>query len=113
MLLFYSESVVYQLAMVFLSSIMLSVSYPLVDAIYSDIVVRMGRERKHMVGLGVSMISLAYIVGPVLSGWIASQVGERMTFVAVGAATVTVSIVLLITTPRKLLLPQREIKNWS
>lgn len=112
-LLFYSESVYYQLAMVFLSSIMLSVSYPLVDAVYSDVVVRMGRERKHMVGLGVSMISLAYIVGPILSGWIASQVGERMTFVAVGAATVTVSIVLLITTPRKLLLPQREIKNWS
>jgi MFS family permease len=112
-LLFYSESVYYQLAMVFLSSIMLSVSYPLVDAVYSDIVMRMGRERKHMVGLGVSMISLAYIVGPILSGWIASQVGERMTFVAVGAATVTVAIVLLITTPRKLLLPQREIKNWS
>lgn len=54
-LLFYSESVYYLLAMVFLSSIMLSVSYPLVDAVYSDIVVRMGRERKHMVGLGVSI----------------------------------------------------------
>lgn len=112
-LLFYSDSVYYQLAMVLLSSIMLSVSYPLVDAVYSDIVVRMGRERKHMVGLGVSMISLAYIVGPILAGWIASQVGERTTFVAVGAATVTVSIVLLITTPRKLMLPQKEIKNWS
>lgn len=113
MLLFFRDSVSYQLAMVFVSSIMLSVSYPLVDAVYSDIISRMGRERKHLVGLSSSMASLAYILGPILAGLISSQVGERMTFVYVGGATAAVAIVLLINTPRKLLLPQSEIGSWE
>ena len=112
-LLYFRDSIFYELGIVFLSSIMLSVSYPLVDAVYSDIVARMGRERKHLVGLGSSMASLSYILGPILAGFISSRVGERMTFVSMGLATVVVAIVLLITTPRKLLLPQVEIKNWN
>lgn len=112
-LLFFKDSVFYELAMVFLSSVMLSVTYPLVDAVYSDIVARMGRERKHVIGLSSSMVSLAYIVGPVLAGWIASQVGERMTFVTMGIAMAVVSTFLLFTTPKKLLLPQQEIKSWE
>lgn len=112
-LLFIQDSIVYKLAIVFVSSIFFSVSYPLIDAVYSDIVSRMGRERKHLIGLSASMISLSYIVGPVLAGWIASQVGESMTFVVMGVAMAAVSIMLLILTPRKLRLPQVEIASWE
>ncbi len=91
----------------------LSVSYPLTDAVYSDIVARMGREGKHMMGLSGSTISLAYIIGPVLVGFIASKVGEVRTFGIMGMAMVTIAVILLFVTPKKLRLPQEEIKNWD
>jgi len=95
------------------TGIMISVAWPMMEAVYSDIVARMGRERKHMLGLSNSTTSIAYIIGPVTAGWLASMVGEKMTFVAVGLFTVLVSVVLLMVTPRKLALPQREIAEWK
>lgn len=97
----------------FLTGVALSVAWPMVDAVYSDILARMGTERKHMVGLSSSTTSLAYIIGPITAGFISSRVGERMTFVVMGALTVVVAIVLLFSTPRKLRLPQAEMSEWK
>jgi len=108
-----SGSIVNQLVFVLIASILLSAAFPLTDAIYSDIVSRMGRERRHLIGLSRSTISLAYIVGPILSGFIASQVGEKLTFGIVGLMVIVVSVVLLISTPKKLKLPQEEIQAWE
>jgi len=108
-----SGAIPWLLTMVFVSSLLMAVSWPLVDAVYSDIVARMGRERKHMIGLSNSTISLAYIIGPIISGLIANSVGERLTFVVMGGVTVFVCFCLLLTTPKKLKLPQVEIKNWE
>lgn len=91
----------------------LSFAYPLTDAVYSDIVSRMGHEGKHMVGLSGSTISLAYIVGPIIAGLISQFVGEKNTFVVMGVLMVVVSAILLMVTPKKLKLPQTEIKTWE
>ncbi len=107
-----SAAVFWQLAMVFLSSVMLSVTYPLTDAVYSDVISRMGRERKHLIGLSSSMVNVAYIVGPTLAGVIASLVGERATFVSMGVGMAVVAVLLLVITPKKLRLPQQEIAAW-
>jgi len=108
-----SGNVIWLLVMVLLSSIMLAIAYPLTDGVYSDIVARMGRERKHLIGLNSSVINLSYIVAPIAVGLIASKIGERMTFSALGGATIIIAILLLIVTPRKLKLPQEEIKTWN
>ena len=107
------EGIVWQLGLVFLASSALSISYPLTDAVYSDILSRMGRERKHMLGLSSSTVSLAYIVGPALAGWIASMVGERMTFSVLGIGVFLISVILLLVTPKKIKLPQTEIEGWN
>ncbi len=91
----------------------LSIAWPLTDAVYSDIINRMGKEGKHMVGLSSSTISMSYILGPILAGGIAQIVGERMTFSVMGVFMSMAAIVLLIVTPKKLKLPQEEIKTWS
>lgn len=91
----------------------LSISWPMTDAVYSDIVSRMGREGKHLMGLSSSTISLAYIVGPILVGFVASKVGEIRTFGLVGMLMVVVATVLLLVTPKKLRLPQEEIQKWD
>jgi len=108
-----SANVYWQISMVFISSIMLSVSYPMTDATYSDIISRMGRERKHLIGLSNSTMSLAYVVGPALAGFITQAVGARISFVVWGLVVIFVSGMLLLVTPKKLRLPQEEIQNWE
>jgi len=107
------DGIFWQLAMVFLSSVMLSVVYPLTDGVYSDIVARMGRERKHMIGLSNSTTSIAYIIGPIIAGFLAAFVGEKHTFIVMGILAMVVSVVLYLLTPRKLKVPQKEIKTWE
>lgn len=91
----------------------LSIAWPLTDAVYSDIINRMGKEGKHMVGLSSSTVSLSYIIGPILAGGIAQMVGERITFSVMGIFMSVAAIILLMVTPRKLRLPQGEIKTWG
>ncbi len=103
----------FMLAVSLLTGTALAVAWPMIDAVYSDIVQRMGKEGKHMVGLSSSTISIAYILGPILAGGIAQVVGERMTFSIMGVFMVIVAIILLLVTPKKLRLPQVEIKTWD
>lgn len=107
------DAIYWQLTMVFMASLMLSIVYPLTDGVYTDIVARMGRERKHMIGLSNSTSSIAYIIGPIMAGFIASSFGEKNTFVIMGVATALVSVVLYFVTPKKLKVPQSEIKTWA
>src|SRR3989344_1406810 len=101
------------LSAVFVSGIFISIAFPLTNAVYSDVVSRMGRERKHLIGLSSSTLSLAYIFGPALAGYVAGMVGEKLTFSVVGIFVVLVSGILLFTTPKKLKLPQQELEKWS
>lgn len=106
-------SVWWYLLIVFVSSSLSALTVPLIDAVYTDLIARMGRERKHLVGLCNSMGSLAYIVGPIVAGLVSTQVGELPTFAVLGVGVAVVAIVLLILTPRKLKLPQGEIQAWE
>ena len=101
------------LLLVGISSVFSSLAYPLIDAVFSDFTQRMGKERFHLIGLTNSAGSIAYIVGPILSGLIASFVGEQMTFSVIGIFVLLVSLFILFITPRKILLPQGDIKNWD
>jgi len=109
----FSGVVAWQLSMVFLSSIAISISYPLIEGVYSDIVARMGKEKKEMIGLTSSVVNISYVVWPPIAGLITTRVGERMTFGVVGAITVVTAIILIFVTPKKLRLPQEEIKKWE
>lgn len=99
--------------LVFISSCMLAVTFPLADAVYSDIVARLGRKRDHLIGLTGSTINIAYIIGPILAGFTTMAIGERMTFSFLGITAIFLALILLVYTPRKLRLPQTEIKNWK
>ncbi len=106
-------SIAWQLVMVFASSIALAVCYPLIQGVFTDISERMGQEKKEMIGLTNSITNISYIIGPILSGVVAAAVGERMTFSVIGAGTLVIATVLLFVTPKKLRLPQTEIKTWD
>ena len=107
------HNVYWYLAVVALFSTLTAMSWPLIDATYTDLVVRMGRERKHMIGLCSSVNSLGYIFGPILAGWLSGIVGNFQTFFYYGIGLAAFSLILLIITPRKLKLPQQEIQAWK
>jgi len=90
-----------------------AIAWPLVDAVYSDIQNRMGREQKHVIGISSSTVNLSYITGPVVAGFLSSKIGEEKTLMIIGLFVVIVSVILLIVTPKKLRLPQNEIKKWE
>jgi len=108
-----SNTIYWQLSMVLLSSAALSICYPLLDGVYTDIVARMGKEKKDLIGLTSSVVNVSYVVWPPVVGVVAGLIGERLTFSFVGGLVVVVAVILLFVTPKKLRLPQTEIKTWE
>lgn len=98
---------------VILSSIFMALSWPLMDAVYTDLVVRARKGRKHIIGLSSSTLSLAYVIGPILAGSLSGTFGEVETFAIVGWGVALVSCILLFVTPKKLQLPQSKMENWE
>lgn len=90
-----------------------SITWPLLNAVYSDVAHRMGREQKHMSGISSSTGNLSYIVGPIVTGFLASRIGEIDTLKYVGVYVFLVSLFLLIVTPKKIRMPQSEIATWN
>lgn len=109
----FTDSMWLLLAGSLVSGIFLSACYPLTNAVYSDIVARMGRNRQHLIGLSNSSISVAYIVGPAIAGYITTLAGETKTFGFIGIFVALVSFVLLMFTPQKIRLPETELKSWQ
>jgi MFS family permease len=108
-----SGSVAWQLAVICLASCSLAICYPLIQGVYTDIIARMGSEKKDVIGLTSSVVNLSYIIWPVFAGLIASKVGERLTFSWLGVGVLMIAVILLFVTPKKLKLPQNEIKTWD
>ncbi len=103
----------WKLIIVFFSSILIAISWPLVNTVYTNLLVRMGRKREHLIGLSDSMLNLAYIFGPVLAGGLSSLVGNILTFAIIGLTLTGTIVILWILTPSRLRLPQKEIKDWD
>ncbi len=91
----------------------LAASWPLIDSVYTDLVSRARKGKKHVMGMSAAMYGLAYIIGPVMAGYLVEWVGPARSFAVVGVVVASVSALLLVTTPRKLTLPQAEISTWD
>ncbi len=108
-----SQRIEWILGTVLLSSIFTSMSWPLIDATYTDFTVRMGRGRKHMIGISSSILSLSYVVGPIVGGIAAEKVGALSSFGWLGVGVVAIALLLLLVMPRKIRLPEHEIATWD
>jgi MFS family permease len=90
-----------------------AVAWPLSNAVYSDILARMGKKQKHLMGMSSSMINLSFITGPVLAGLMANEIGEQKTMMWMGVLVALVALGLLFVTPKKLHLPQTDMAEWK
>ena len=107
------DSVPVMLIVVCVAGIFISMAFPLIDSVYTDLVSRARKGRKHIMGMSSATFSLAYVIAPILAGYVSNIVGEQMTFTYVGTTILLISICLLWVTPKKLKLPQDEIQSWQ
>ena len=113
MLVGFVKSVFLLLLVVALAGLFIAMAFPLIDSVYTDLVARARKGRKHIMGMSSATFSLAYVVGPILSGFISGRLGEEMTFTMMGVVVCVVAVTLLVVTPKKLKLPQDEIQSWE
>ncbi len=110
-LVFFNNQLIPILAIVFLSNLTMSLCWPLDDAIYSDLQKRLGKKGIHLIGLSQASYSIAYIIAPTLVGFLADNVGFTNSFAIIGGISAILGIILLIITPRKIRLPQQQLKQ--
>jgi MFS family permease len=92
-------------------SITVMVSWLLISSVYSDLQKRLGRFIHHLQGVGNATKSLAFIFAPLVMGTLADKFGFSISFAILGVVIVISSLLLLILTPRKIRLPQKEIST--
>lgn len=113
MLVGFVKSTLLLLSVVAVAGLFIAMAFPLIDSVYTDLVARARKGRKHIMGMSSATFSLAYVIGPILSGYVSGRVGEERTFTAIGMLICIVSIMLLMTMPKKLKLPQDELQSWE
>lgn len=99
------------LALVFCYSAIISLTYPALDAVWEDYVARLTYFGNDLVGLQQAVASLAYIIGPVLAGGLASNFGFQAPFALGALALAGISILGLVVTPKKIAMPIKELKQ--
>lgn len=102
------------LVLVFISSAFGAIAHPELSGTFEDYVARLGPFGNHLIGLNLSSASLAFIIGPVFAGGLASLFGSQAIFPIMGGLLVVASLFTLLITPRKIRLPQQtlaEIEN--
>ncbi len=97
------------LLVTFLSSMFSSLAYPAVSATYEDYVKRLGIFGNDMIGIKQTSSSIAFIVGPIFFGFIASMVGSKQMFGYAGAILAFTGLISILLVPNKIKMPQREL----
>ncbi len=97
------------LAVVVVSSFVNSFAWPLMEAVYSDLLERAGKSQLHLLGLQRFFSSLAFVFGPVIFGWAADLTSYAFTFSMGGWVLFGLGVLLWFITPRKVRIPQHEL----
>jgi MFS family permease len=99
------------LVLILLAGFFLALSWPLNEAVYSDLIERSGDNQLHLTSITRANVSIGYTLGPILAGFLSDSVGYGNTLAIFGTGTAIVAFILLFVTPRKLRLPQKELKH--
>jgi MFS family permease len=94
-----------------LMSTFLNIGHVLHSAAVEDYVARLGEFANDIVTMDQLSGSTAYIVGPILLGFLAEQIGYQRTFAVAGLLMGVAAVVCLLIVPRKLKMPQVELKS--
>jgi len=103
------NNIVFVLFLILLLGLFLSFTWPLNEAVYSDITDRAGTNKLHITAITRANTSIGYVIGPLLAGLLADKTDYYIAFSIVGLAVVVISAILIVFTPKKLKLPQKTL----
>ncbi|MFS8131084.1 MAG: MFS transporter [Candidatus Dojkabacteria bacterium] len=103
------QNIIFVLFLILLLGLFLSFTWPLNEAVYSDITDRAGTSRLHVTAITRANTSIGYVIGPLLAGFLADKAGYYIAFSIIGLAVLVISAFLIVFTPRKLKLPQKTL----
>lgn len=107
----YQSSVTAILGFTFIASIGLGIIFPELLAVFEDYMSRVGKSRNDLIGLTAIFASLAYVIGPILNGFIFMWSDAQMVFRIWGVCIFIFSVLLFFIVPRKVLMPQQELQE--
>jgi MFS family permease len=99
------------LTLIFLASFFVAIAMPEILAVSEDYVSRLDEFGNDMVGLERSAVSMAYVIGPILAGWVSVMIGYQKVFSVVGGILLVISLIVFWMTPRKIRMPQQELQT--
>lgn len=92
---------------IFCVGIFTSFCFPAVDGAYADYISETALVEKEIEALVDFFTNLGYIIGPMIAGYIADTFGNAQAFSLLGIACCSVSLILLILTPRHIRIPSK------
>ncbi len=98
---------------VFMAAACMAIVYPEVAATFEDYMVRLGDWGDDLVSLQATAANLAYIVGPITAGVVATLFGNVRTIGFFGGWLLVVSLLALALVPRKIKMPLSELEKVS
>ena len=104
-----SPNALVSLILIFMSSVFSALAFPSVWATYEDYVDRVEDHRNELIGLEQAAGSIAYIVGPILAGYVAYTFSNQISFSIVGALLMVISVICLVMVPKKIKMPHKEL----
>jgi MFS family permease len=85
---------------VFISSLLMSFSWPAIRSAFADYIHEAGKYEKEIEGLEDLYTNTGYVIGPALAGFLADRLGNAQTFSVIGVVGMVTALYLLKTTPR-------------
>lgn len=99
------------LGMVFLVAFASGIAFILIYATFEDYITRLDGDGNNMVSIGQISQNVAYVLGPIFFGIVSKDGNYGHSFIAAGEILIFFSILALITVPRKIKMPHKEIKE--
>lgn len=105
------DDLILVMLMILLLGLFLAFTWPLNEAVYSDISERSGGEKLHITAITRANTSIGYVLGPLLAGAIADSTSYYAAFSIIGLIVLLLAAFLIVFTPKKLKLPQSKLKE--
>lgn len=87
-------------ALVFVSSIFISLSSPSINGAYADYIEETKSADKEIEGLQDFFTNLGFIIGPIMAGGLFDLIGGSAAFSVLGILGAIAAIILIIVTPK-------------
>jgi predicted MFS family arabinose efflux permease len=90
----FTQSVVIISLIVFISSLLTTVSLTTIRGIYADLIHEVPKEETDIEALGDFSTNIGYVLGPMTAGFLADKVGNAQSFAYLGAVGFVAVLVL-------------------